>query len=437
MLKDDYRNLFDSISPDAALEQRTRKEIMDMLNSQKKHRNSVRRTVCLAAAMILLVGTAFAVVTTSGILDRLFRNGKPSQQAIESIVKDSVQVSENGVTLNMDEYLFDQNTLHLGWSVISERENDVFYTSFYEYSYTNPDDEVLAAESIGGVYGAYGSDDVGDGILIHLNSENPCHGSYAGYGYKSMPEGTINTRVVVRAYETDYELTDVVSAYDFAFVDEGDPASLTLENARQIGIDANHMAAVNGYDAYNKALQKLLDDGMEWDAAHESAFVESGIFKEVAVLELNVSIEPGEAAEPRFRLEGERTYELSDATVILKTLTVDTASTIVEYTVIVDRTIDADGLTSLGLSYLFFDQNGNPLNSEYMMGAYGTEIDAIDNKKAFEITHDGNPLPETVTAITFVPRGQMERMENEPSNDYYLRVKEAAEEDRCFTVEIR
>lgn len=145
--------------------------------------------------------------------------------------------------------------------------------------------------------------------------------------YKSMPEGTINTRVVVHAYETDYELADVESAYDLAFVDPGDPASLALEGARQIGVDANHKTAINGYNAYNETLQKLLADGMDWDAAHEAAFVESGIFKEVAVLELNVSIEPSEAAEPNFKLDGERTYELSDATVILKTLTVDTAST--------------------------------------------------------------------------------------------------------------
>ena len=108
-----------------------------------------------------------------------------------------------------------------------------------------------------------------------------------------------------------------------------------------------------------------------------------------------------------------------------------------EYTVIPDKPVNSDGSRSLGLSYLFFDQNGNPLNAEYMMGAYGTEIDPIDGKQAFAISHDGNPLPETVTAITFVPRGQIERMENEPSNDYYLRVKDAADEDRCFTVELR
>ena len=188
MLKDDYRKLFDSISPDAALEQRTRKEIMDMLHPKRKYRNNVRRAVCLAAAMLLLVGTAFAVMTASGILGRLFRNVEPSQQALESIVRDSMQVSDNGVTLNMDEYLFDQSTLHLGWTVSSEREKDVFYTSSYHYSYSNPDDEILAEESIGGVYGAYGSGDVGDGLLVHLNGENP---NFTGKKKKEISKNSI------------------------------------------------------------------------------------------------------------------------------------------------------------------------------------------------------------------------------------------------------
>ena len=131
MLKDDYRKLFDSISPDAALEQRTRREIMDMLHPKGKHRNRLRRAACIAAAALLLIGTALAVVRASGILDRLFRGEAPSRQAQEAVVRDYMQVSKNGVTLKLDEYLFDRNTLHLGWTVSSEREGDVFYTSSY------------------------------------------------------------------------------------------------------------------------------------------------------------------------------------------------------------------------------------------------------------------------------------------------------------------
>ena len=101
---------------------------------------------------------------------------------------------------------------------------------------------------------------------------------------------------------------------------------------------------------------------------------------------------------------------------------------------------DASGVTGsnmLGLSYLLFDQDGKPLNAAYMLSAYGREIDPIDGKRAFAFTHDGNPLSEAVTAITFVPRGQTEHREGDSSDDYALRVKAAADADRCFTVKIQ
>ena len=433
MFRDDYKRLLDSVSPSAALEQQTEREILEMLYPNKRHRKHIRRALCIAAAALLLIGGAFAAIHSSGILDRLFGDDEPTQKAIEAVVRDSMQVSENGVTLNMDEYLFDNNTLHLGWTVSSEREGNIFYSSSYAYSYTSPEDEILAEESIGGAYGAYGSSDVGDGILVQLNPENPSHYSYCGYGYRTPPEGTINTRITVHAYETDFELTDVESAFDLAFVESYDPASMELEKARLLGVDENHMSSVNGYEAYCDALQKLLAEGMEWDAANEAAYVESGIFKEVAVLELNVSVDPGMAAEPRFKLDGERRYELPDATVILKTLSVDTASTIIEYDVIAEESAAVNGL---GLAYIFFDQDGNSLEPDYIFGAYGAEVEAPEGKQAWQIAHDGNPLPETVTAITFVPRGQLERMENEPTVNYLMRVKEAADPAACFTVEL-
>ncbi|MBQ8507143.1 MAG: DUF4179 domain-containing protein [Clostridia bacterium] len=436
MFRDDYRELFDSVSPPIALEQRTEREINEMLHPARKQKNYIRRAAIAAMAVLLIVGAAFAAVHASGILDRLFKYSEPSETAQQSVIRDSMQVSENGITFNMDEYLFDRNTLHLGWTVSSERESDVFYISSYNYSYTSPADEILEEESIGSTYGAYGSSETGDGILIHLNPENPSHSGYAGFGYKRMPEGTINTSVTIRAFETDFAFEDVESAFDLAFANPGDPASLALESAGKIGIDANHMASVNGYNAYNEALQKLLDQGMEWDAAHDAAYTEFGIFREVAVLELNVSIDPARAAEPRFALDEDRRIELPGTTVILKTLSIDTASTIIEYDVITDKT-DINGANGLGLAYIFLDQDGNLLEPAYIQGAYGNEFEAPAGKQAWHISHDGNPLPESVTSITFVPRGQLERRENEPTNDYLLRVKEAADPAQCFTIDLK
>ena len=47
----------------------------------------------------------------------------------------------------------------------------------------------------------------------------------------------------------------------------------------------------------------------------------------------------------------------------------------------------------------------------------------------------GNPVPEDVTAITFVPTAQLQRGE-ESSYDYYLRMRDEALPEQCFTIEI-
>jgi len=131
MFRDDYKKLMDGVSPSLSLEQQTEREIFEMLYPNRKQRNHIRRAACIAAAALLLIGGAFAAIHTSGILDRIFGDDQPSQKALEAVVRDSMQVSENGVTLNMDEYLFDNNTLHLGWTVSSEREGNIFYSSSY------------------------------------------------------------------------------------------------------------------------------------------------------------------------------------------------------------------------------------------------------------------------------------------------------------------
>ena len=437
MFREDYKKLMDGIAPSRALEQQTEREILEMMYPTKKQGKLIRRAACVAAAILLLAGSALAVIHASGILERLFPNGEPSQAAQEAIVHNPMQANQDGISLNIDEYIFDNNTLHLGWTVSSEREGDIFYTTSYAYSYECAEDEALAEDSIGGTYGAYGSGEVGDGILVHLDPKHPSHSGYAGYGYKSGLKGRVETCITVHAYETDFARTDVESAFDLAYTDPLDPASLVLEKARQIGVSPEHMTAVNGYEAYNDALQKLLAEDMEWDAACEAALTQSGIFREVAVLDLIVSVKPGRAAEPRFELDGPRSFELPDATVILRTLNIDTASTVVEYDVVSDQSGDVNDMSSLSLSYVLFDQDGNALEPAYIQGAYGTEIEAPDGMRAWRITHDGNPLPESVTSITFVPRGQLERRENEATKDYLLRVREAADPAACFTVELK
>ena len=431
MLKQDYQKLFDSISPDAALEQRTEREIIEML--QPKVRRSLRRTVCIAvAAAILVIGAAFAAMSASGILDLLFLYSEPSLVARESVIRDAASVSEAGVTVNMDEYLFDHNTLHLGWTVSSERENPVYYTTAYDIIYATPEDEAIALESVGGLYGSSSSEEVGDGILVRLSEEHSAYSGHASYAHNAPLTSPVTAHVTIRAYETGCE--EVSLPIDFIWdLVEDEKLNKELEENGRIGVTLNNKTNIQSYAAFREALERLSASGMEWNAANEAALTESGIFKEVAVLELTVPVDPGLAPEIRFALDCENTFELSDATVILKTLDIDMASTLLEYEVITHKEFNYEGAAGNGVTYLLFDQNGNCLNADISLSMSCGQVNDRDGKHVFLVSASGNPIPETVTAITFVPTAQIQRGE-ESSNAYFQRMKEAADESQCFTI---
>lgn len=433
MNKKDFRAYFDSVSPDASIVKQTEKEIENMLNKKEAKHISLRTACIVLAACLILTGTALAVTNAAGILERLFRNGEPSEKAVGALVTNAAQASQNGVTLNLDEYLIDQNTMHLGWTVTSERDRDVYYTTAYELIYTNPADEALAENSIGGHYGATTSIEVGNDMMARLCKDSPSFSGFADYGYNGSLTSPVQVKVIVRAYETDYapcKVGNVMELYDME-----SELVRTLEKEKKIGVDALNRSSVGGYSAFAEARDKRLAEGMEIDAASETALVESGIFGEVAVIEVCVAVQPGQAAEARYSLSEPMQFELAHAAVILKQLTVDSASTIIEYDVLTDRAHDASGILADGLYFILFDQNGRPLTSDYGIGMEGGETEPMaDGRRVWNILHSGNPIPENVTAITFVPKGTLKRLENEPSNEYFLRIKDNAAEDECFTV---
>lgn len=429
MLKDDYRELFDSISPDPLLSQQTEREITKMLHQNFKP--NLRRTLCIAvAAVILVLGAAFAAVNASSILGRLFGDNEPSQTAIEAVVRDSMEASENGLTLNLDEYLFDRSSLHLGWTVSSERENPVFYTTAYEFCYDNPDDMSIAEESVGGSYGSYSSNEVGDGQMVCLDDNLRAYSGHAGYVYNGSVSSTITAHIVIHAYETDYAITTLPEGVDAFDLLEGGEIVTALEEAKQIGI-ADALTSVYGYQTYEAALDSLIGTGMIEDEAYEAAFVESGIFREVATLEIEIPVMPDTAAEPRFELASECSFELSDATVTVKALKIDTASTCVEYEVATDKEFDEANVIGNEITYILFDQDGHPLNADYMMSM---SCGLISNRNVWFVSLEGNPLPESISAITFVPTCSLERIEGEATNDCYLRMRQNADAAQCFTI---
>ncbi len=435
MPKDAIRDLFDSVTPDASIVLKTEREIRNMIKSKNEKRRIPLKAAAVAlAACLVLTGTALAL-NASGILERLFPNGKVNEQAKENLVTNAVSSSQNGITLNMDEYLIDQNTMHMGWTVRSEREKDVFYTTSYELIYTNPADEVLAENSIGGRYGSTSSIEIGNDMMVHLSKAAPAYSSFTDYGYNGSLTSDIQAKVIVRAYETDYEIAEIVQVMDL-YEPDSDIVKM-LEKEKKVAIDALHRSTIAGYNAFIEARDKHLRDGMDIDEASERALVESGVFREVACVEACVTIQPGQAPVARYTLAEPMYFELPGKTVILKTLTLDSASTIIEYDVITDIRTDAFGILKDGLYYILFDQDGNPLTADYGIGMEGGETEpAPDGRRTWNIVHSGNPIPEDVTAITFVPKGTLERMEMESSNDYFNRIKNASDPESCFTVYI-
>ncbi len=433
MPKDAIRDLFDSVTPDASIVLKTEREINNMINQKNEKRRIPLRVAAVAlAACLILTGTALAL-NASGILSRLFPNGNISETAREGIVTNAVQATQNGITLNMDEYLVDQNTMHLGWTVSSTREKDVFYTTAYELIYTNPADEVLAENSIGEHYGAHGSIEIGNDMMAHLSKTAPAFSGFADYGYNGSLTSPVQAKVTIRAYETDHDISDVENVMELY-----DPESdfvKNLEKEKKVAIDALHRSTIAGYGAFIETRDEYLKDGMDIDEASELALIESGVFSEVACLEVAVIVEPGQAPVARYSLSESTYFELPDKTVVLKTLTLDSASTIIEYDVITESGADVNSILKDGLYYILFDQNGNPLTADYYIGMEGGETEPLpDGRRVFNILHSGNPIPEDVNAITFVPKGTLERREMEPSNDYFNRIKAAAEPESCFTV---
>ena len=154
------------------------------------------------------------------------------------------------------------------------------------------------------------------------------------------------------------------------------------------------------------------------------------------MLEMTVDVDPNQAALPRFQLDGEQVFELPGRTVALKTLSIDTASTLIEYEVTTSQAFDETETVGAGVAYLLLDQAGNVLNVDYSLGMAGDYNQALEGKYVHKIVLNGNPLPETVTAITFAPMVNMQREAGESANAFYLRMAESARPEDCFTVKL-
>ena len=438
MLKDDYRAIYDRIQPSRSLETETEAQIMAHFDGKKRIKPVSRTAVIAIALAVLLVGTAIAATLQSNILSNLFRGRTPSPEAEAALVRDAGQVSDAGITLKLDEYLADRNTLNLSWTVASERDEPVYYVTWAEI-----DDHGLTAadEAQGYVPGfPYGSSDesVGDGAIVRLAPGENAYTSFSAWDWPSGIDRTLTARVYVRAFTT--ELTAEQTEFDAAelcHAEPGDPAygaAKDIEAAGGIPMAGNlPLCYVNGYNAYRQALGDGAEPGEICDALEAS-----GLFRPLTALTVEVEIAtPADTAG--FELAEPQTFELSGRTVVLKAVKFDIASTLIQYDVILDNDADANAATCW---YLVAGPDGKVKNVEWSLSLSGIDAEPAEQGQASRaILHytvgGDSPVTDLPESLTFIPVSDLPRREGEPSTAYWQRVADQAKVEDCFTIKLK
>lgn len=440
MDKHEYQKLCDRLVPHAALIDRTIREAERMMN-RKTGGRAVRRTAGIAFAVFLAVaGVAFAATFHAQILDAIFRKGEPSQAVREALQTDVARTARDGLTLNIDEFLMDGNSLSCKWTVTSSRADDVYYLTHYDLD----DGGASEDQPVGGAYGGSSSNDVGDMTLVRLTPEANSYSGDFRTIYESAPDAVPEMTLRIYAFTTALSPVEIENAFDLIHADEGDALVRDLEAKGEIAYDSAQLSSVWAYSSVRRAHKALLADGADDEAAEVGALCASGLMKKLTTLELRFVPGP-DAADARFSLETPRTVRLPDRTVILNQLNLDVASTTIQYDIYPDALPTERNLLN-GYRYLLFDQDGNLLDVDYALGlGINTNMEFDDAVGAWRLAEgedapqitvsvSGNPLPEEVTAIRFVPTGFLKREEGESSNAYYGRMAALADEADTFVI---
>ena len=438
MLKDEYKAIYDRIQPSRSLEAETEAQIMAHFDGKKLVKPISRTAVIAIALAVLLVGTAIAATLQSNILSKLFRDRMPSPEAEAALIRDAGQVSDAGITLKLDEYLADQNTLNLSWTVTSERDEPIYYVTWAEV-----DDHGLteADEARGYVPGfPYGSSDesIGDNALVRLAPGANAHTSDMSQGWAHGIDRALTARVFVRAYTSNLKAHQLAySDTELCYAEPGDGVFEALKEAEATDslIVAGNLPLcyVGSYDAYRQAL----GNGTEPEAICD-ALAASGLFRPLKALTVEVEI-PTPVDTAAFEMAEPRTFQLPGRTVTLKTMKFDIASTLIRYDVILDSDADANAATCW---YLVAGPDGKVKNVDWSLNLSGSEVETVerDGKPCTVIHYDlggDSPVTDLPESLTFIPVSDLPRQESEPSTAYWQRVADLAKAEDCFTIQLK
>ena len=445
MIREEYKRAFADILPDPALEARTERMAIQMRIKNSKPARRFSAALVAAIVFVLAAGIAVAATIQSGILDKLFIYGEPSEAAQEAVIHGGESASDEGVTLAVTEYLMDGNSLHVAWSVTSERDEPVYYITDYEL--IDGSTELEQAENAN-FFGSPSSEGVGDNILTQLTPERASHTDYMGRGYQSAPDAPVVAKIRVRAFTTKLTPVDMDVDLLYPISDEEIAAYQAIAAAGEIGVTADGRSRLDEYASYKAALDSLRknrvhesdEDGSIYNRRREDALVESGLMQELTELVCTVTV-PVQTSDPANSAGiGESEFVLPGRRVAIREFSMDVASTVLSYDIYPDDESSWDGnWMSNGWWYLLVDPEGNVLNP-----AIGLSISANDNTETraegeplcIHVNCDGNPVTEIPEYVTFVPTCALDRVEGENSFDYYQRMAALADPADCFQVSL-
>ena len=400
------------------------KRMDETLKEIERMNKKKRMTIVLVAALVAtlaLSSIAVAQAIDSGVLSRLFGGKEVPQQAAELLQTDLNTVSQEGITLSMDELLFDGRSLNWQWHIDSEREGAVF--ALIGYSVDGIDASCI--ESDNGL-GASGSGNIGDNALTMLGSSgevsapntNSC---YAQINFKQPieQEFTVTIRAIVYTTELIPVLTDEL------YPDE--ELSAKLEQAGQLGIftsESYHIARLTEYPAFNAALtaSPLLRtdeydvDGSIWNQANENAHEESGLMKKLTEISLTVPVKPVHA-EKALSVFGPQTFEMDDCMLEIKEVAFSPVSVTIDMRIYPKEIKEGD---SFFTHRIFASADGDV----WYLNLSGEEKTDENGRFYYDVDLSGPPVTEIPEEIIFIRADECQEGET-PETHYQRLIKEA------------
>lgn len=430
-MKKNELNLSRAVPPMPESFVRRMDETLKEIESMKKRK---KMTIALVAAMIAvlaLTSVAVAQAIDSGILDRLFGGREPSQQAAELLQTDLNTVTQDGITLTVDELLFDGRSINYGWSLSSEREGAVFAGLSYEI--VGIDQSLFNSENS---RGTTASINIGDNALVMLGEQGslsaPRSGSFwSQSNFKQLIENEFEIVLTARIYTT--ELTPVLT--DELYPD----AALSSEWERngQIGVCAdeeNFIACLSEYPAFSAALNasplrntgEYDADGSIWNQININAHEESGLMKKIAELTLTIPVQP--AANDSLTVFGPETFELDGCTLMIEEVAFSPVSVTMDMRIYPKEVRDGETF----FSYRVIATAGGEY---WYLNLGGDEYTDESGNFYYDINLDGPPVDEIPEEITFIRVDQ--RREGEAPADQYARLIREAPEGMRATMKLK